>query len=62
MVTAGVAKLLPALAEFAEKARVPEISGEARPTPPSLVFSIDQAEELFLAEGHRRRKPSSSYC
>jgi WD40 repeat protein len=50
-VNAGAAELLPLLAGLAEKARAPDISGEARLPPPSLVLSIDQAEELFFAEG-----------
>jgi hypothetical protein len=50
-VDAGATELLPLLDRLAEKARAPDISGGARPAPPSLVLSIDQAEELFLAEG-----------
>lgn len=47
---AGALKILPLLGRLAEAARVPDVS-EARLPPPALVLSIDQGEELFLAEG-----------
>jgi WD40 repeat protein len=50
-VNAGATELLPLLDRLAEKARAPEFPGGARPAAPSLVLSIDQAEELFSAEG-----------
>ncbi|HMA73817.1 MAG TPA: SUMF1/EgtB/PvdO family nonheme iron enzyme [Xanthobacteraceae bacterium] len=50
-VSEGAAALLPLLNELARKARAPTFPGGAPPAPPSLVLSIDQGEELFLAEG-----------
>jgi tetratricopeptide (TPR) repeat protein len=39
------------LAALAEKVRAPAGTNESRPHPPRIVLAIDQAEELFLAEG-----------
>ena len=47
----GAAKLIPLLQELADKGRVPGTEGEAEAKAPSLVLSIDQAEELFAGEG-----------
>jgi hypothetical protein len=50
-VEAGAAQLLPLLIRLAEKARAPDVFGDERPAGPSLILSVDQGEELFLAEG-----------
>ena len=44
----GVAVLL---SDLAEAARPPALGGETPPAAPRVVLSIDQGEELFLAEG-----------
>jgi TIR domain len=48
-VTSGVSHILPLLNKLVAYARSPVVSGEA--SLPALVISIDQSEELFLAEG-----------
>ena len=55
-VRGGAAELLPILAQLAEKAAPPHDPGTPPRAPPSLVLSIDQAEELFLAEGGAEAK------
>ena len=50
-INAGASQLLPLLSRLAENVRAPDISGETQRAPPALVLSIDQGEELFLAEG-----------
>jgi formylglycine-generating enzyme required for sulfatase activity len=47
---AGAERLRPLLERLVAKA-TPRIEGEPDPKPPTLVISIDQAEELFLVEG-----------
>lgn len=47
----GVFKLLPILTQLIANAQTPEISGYTHLFPPTLIISIDQAEELFLTEG-----------
>jgi hypothetical protein len=49
-VVAGAPVLQPLLQELAQHCQVPEWDGSP-PNPPSLVLAIDQAEELFQAEG-----------
>ncbi len=46
----GAAKLRPLLQALADKATPIAADGETRPKPPTLIVSIDQGEELFLAE------------
>lgn len=48
---AGPEALLGQLTALAEQARTLTGEGEATAAPPTLILSIDQAEELFLAEG-----------
>jgi formylglycine-generating enzyme required for sulfatase activity len=50
VVQAG-AKLRPLLQALAGKMTPPVVDGGAEAKPPTLIFSIDQAEELFIAEG-----------
>lgn len=50
-VDGGVSRLLPLLGRLVENARPPQACGSAQSAPPSLIVSIDQSEELFLAEG-----------
>jgi formylglycine-generating enzyme required for sulfatase activity len=54
----GAAKLLPLLKMLADKAKPIASGSDADPKPPALVLPIDQAEELFLAEG---RDEASSF-
>jgi formylglycine-generating enzyme required for sulfatase activity len=46
----GAAELRPLLQALADKATPIAADGETRPKPPTLIVSIDQGEELFLAE------------
>jgi formylglycine-generating enzyme required for sulfatase activity len=48
-IDAGVSNLRPLLEALIDKATLIEADGE--PEPPGLVISVDQGEELFLAEG-----------
>lgn len=50
-VESGASAVLGLLAAIAEKVRAPTGSNEARPSPPRIILAVDQAEELFLAEG-----------
>jgi formylglycine-generating enzyme required for sulfatase activity len=54
---AGAAKLKPLLQTLADKATVPAADGDERSKPPTLILSIDQSEELFLAEAQDEAKP-----
>ena len=47
----GAEILRPLLQSLAEKATPPALDDQAKPRPPTLIVSIDQGEELFLAEG-----------
>jgi class 3 adenylate cyclase len=47
----GAATLQPLLRLLAQKATRVAFARESKPRPPTLVISIDQGEELFLAEG-----------
>jgi WD40 repeat protein len=48
----GASQLLSLLARLADRGRGPELYGKTElPAQPSLVLSVDQAEELFHAEG-----------
>ena len=53
----GAATLKPLLLALAEKARPIALDIGAKPNPPMLVLSIDQGEELFLAEGQEEAQP-----
>src|SRR5215475_15624897 len=52
----------PLLKSLAEKATPATLDHDVAPKPPTLLVSIDQGEELFLAEGQVRRGPSSHCC
>jgi formylglycine-generating enzyme required for sulfatase activity len=58
-IEAGAAGLRPLLQALADKAAQPPDQGvkDAQSKPPMLVLSIDQGEELFLAEGQREAEP-----
>ena len=53
----GAAKLKPLLQTLADKATQMASDSGAKPKPPVLVLSIDQGEELFLAEAQDEAKP-----
>ena len=53
----GAAKLKPLLQALADKATPPALEPGAKPKPPALVLSIDQGEELFLAEAQDEAQP-----
>jgi formylglycine-generating enzyme required for sulfatase activity len=53
----GAATLKPLLQALAEKATPRASDAGARPKPPALVLSIDQGEELFLAEAQEEAQP-----
>jgi formylglycine-generating enzyme required for sulfatase activity len=55
-IQAGAAKLRPLLQALAEKA-TPVASDTAKAKPPALILSVDQAEELFLAEAQDEAQP-----
>ena len=50
----GRATLRPLLQALADKATPSAPDADAKPKPPTLILSIDQGEELFLAEGAGR--------
>jgi formylglycine-generating enzyme required for sulfatase activity len=47
----GAAMLRPLLQTLVDKGTPTALDIDAKPKPPTLIMSIDQAEELFLAEG-----------
>jgi formylglycine-generating enzyme required for sulfatase activity len=47
----GAAKLGPLLQSLADKATPAALDHDIKPKPPTLIISIDQGEELFLADG-----------
>ncbi len=53
----GAAKLRPHLHALAVKATPPSPDSTAKPKPPALILSIDQGEELFLAEAQEEAQP-----
>ena len=53
----GAAKLKPLLKALADKATPMAADGDVKSKPPTLVLSIDQGEELFLAEAQDEAKP-----
>ena len=57
VIQAGPAKLKPLLQSLADKATPIAADAGLRSKPPSLVVSIDQSEELFLAEAQNEAKP-----
>jgi len=50
-IASGASAVASHLAALAEAARAPALGDETPPAPPRVVLSIDQGEELFLAEG-----------
>ena len=50
-IDAGAAKLRPLLLSLVDKATLAALDRDIKPKPPALIVSIDQGEELFLAEG-----------
>jgi formylglycine-generating enzyme required for sulfatase activity len=54
---AGAGKLKPILQALAEKATPTAADAGAKPKPPTLILSIDQGEELFLAEAQKEAQP-----
>jgi formylglycine-generating enzyme required for sulfatase activity len=57
-VLGGAAKLKPLLQSLSDKAKPPKVlETDAPPNPPALILSIDQAEELFLAEAQDEAQP-----
>jgi len=50
-VDGGASTLKPLLKALADKATPSALDTDPKPTPPTLILSIDQGEELFLAEG-----------
>jgi len=56
-IQAGPAKLQPLLHKLAEKATPMAADGGEKPKPPTLILSIDQGEELFLAEAQDEARP-----
>jgi formylglycine-generating enzyme required for sulfatase activity len=57
VIQAGAAKLKPLLQALADKATPKAPDGGAEPKPPTLILSIDQGEELFLAEAQDEAQP-----
>ena len=53
----GAAKLKPLLQALADKATPIALDTGAKPKPPALILSIDQGEELFLAEAQDEAQP-----
>ena len=53
----GAAKLKPLLQALADKAKPIALDIGAKPKPPVLILSIDQGEELFLAEAQDEAQP-----
>jgi len=52
----GTSTLRPLLQVFADKATPSVLDADSKPTPPTLIISVDQGEELFLAEGQDEAK------
>jgi formylglycine-generating enzyme required for sulfatase activity len=52
----GAAKLRPLLQSLADRATPAALDHDIKPNPPTLIISIDQGEELFLAEGQDEGK------
>ena len=50
----GASTLRPLLQALADKATPSALDADTKPKPPTLILSIDQGEELFLAEGTGR--------
>jgi formylglycine-generating enzyme required for sulfatase activity len=53
----GAATLKPLLQALADKSAPIALDTNAKPKPPTLIVSIDQGEELFLAEGQDEAQP-----
>jgi formylglycine-generating enzyme required for sulfatase activity len=52
----GASTLCPLLKALADKATPMAVDGGAKPNAPMLILSVDQGEELFLAEGQEQAK------
>ena len=50
-IAGGASTLRPLLQKLADKTTQSTLDADTEPTPPTLIISIDQGEELFLAEG-----------
>ncbi len=57
VIQAGAIKLKPLLQALADKATPKAPDGGAEPKPPVLILSVDQGEELFLAEAQDETQP-----
>jgi formylglycine-generating enzyme required for sulfatase activity len=57
VIQAGAIKLKPLLQALADKATPMAVDGEEKSKPPTLILSVDQGEELFLAEAQDEAKP-----
>jgi formylglycine-generating enzyme required for sulfatase activity len=57
VIDAGAVKLKPLLQALADKATPASADGGEKARAPTLVLSIDQGEELFLAEAQEEAKP-----
>ena len=57
IIEAGAGRLKPLLQALADKATPMAADAGIKPKPPTLVVSIDQGEELFLAEAQEEAKP-----
>ena len=57
VIQAGAIKLKPLLQTLADKATPIAADGSEKSKPPTLILSIDQGEELFLAEAQEEAKP-----
>jgi formylglycine-generating enzyme required for sulfatase activity len=52
----GASTLCPLLKALADKATPSALDADTKPKPPMLILSVDQGEELFLAEGQDEAK------
>jgi formylglycine-generating enzyme required for sulfatase activity len=57
LIQGGAAKLKPLLQTLADKGTPKALDAEAKSRAPALILSIDQAEELFLAEAQDEAQP-----
>jgi formylglycine-generating enzyme required for sulfatase activity len=57
VIQAGAAQLMPLLRAIADKATPRAPNAEVAAKRPTLILSIDQGEELFLAEAHEEAPP-----
>src|SRR5262249_20644793 len=57
VIQAGAIKLKPLLQALADKATPMAVDAGVKSKPPTLILSIDQGEELFLAEAQAEAQP-----